>query len=162
MKPAVDACGLLQSSEIESIQGVQVQATQPTAQKHGKLVVSQCYYTAYSADGSKNLSVYLQVIQPDAGNAQGGSVKEFWEERFRNNKEKKRRPEHEAEESLGPPVLVSGIGDEAFWLASDRGGALYVLKNDRVVRVTAGAPVDGKNKIEKPKALAKKIIERLT
>jgi hypothetical protein len=161
--PALDVCRLLSSSEIESIQGAPVRDAQPSIQKQGHLDISQCYYTAHSGEGSKNLSVYLQVVQRNPESDSPEALKEFWDERFRNNKKEQKRPEHEEEEeSIGPPTAVSGIGDEAYWLASDRGGALYVLVKDKVVRVSAGGANDRKTRIENPKALAKKVLERLT
>jgi hypothetical protein len=161
-KPVLDACRLLSSSEIESIQGAHVQAGQPTTQKHGNLDISQCYYPVNSADGL-NLSVFVQVIQRDPKSGPE-AVSEFWKERFKRKKEEGERvekEEQEEEERIRPPVTVSGIGDEAFWLASDRGGALYVLTNDKVVRVSAGGTNDAQTRLENPKALAKKIVERL-
>ena len=164
---SLNACALIEKSEISSVQGVEVQQAQPTSQKNGDLDISQCYYTAISADGSKNLSVYLQVIQLNPKSSRRNALKEFWEERFvRESKEKRReereeREREEEEEAINPPVRVSGIGDEAFWLGSSRGGALYVMKKDKVVRVTVGGADDMKAQIEKSKTLAKKALARL-
>ena len=163
---SLDACALIEKSEIASVQGVPVQQMQPTSQKHGDLVFSQCYYTAISADGSKNLSVYVQVIQRNSTSARRDAVKEFWEERFgRESKEReskeKRKEEKDEEEAINPPLRVSGVGDEAFWLGSSRGGALFVLKKGKVLRVTVGGPNDANAQIEKSKTLAKKILTRL-
>jgi hypothetical protein len=162
-----NACALIEKSEIASVQGVEVQQMQPTNQKSGDLDISQCYYTAISADGSKNLSVYIQLIQRDPKSARRDALKEFWEERFKRESKEKREEEREArereeeEEAINPPVRVSGIGDEAFWLASSRGGALYVLKKEKVLRVTVGVANDAKAQIEKSRTLAKKALERL-
>ena len=161
---ALDACALIEKSEIASVQGVEAQQMQPTSQKHGDLNISQCYYTAISADGSKNLSVYVQVIQLDPKSARRDALKEFWEERFRHeSKEKKReeREEEEEEEAINPPLPISGVGDEAFWLGSSRGGALFVMKKDKVLRVTVGGTDDVKAQIEKSKTLAQKALSRL-
>ena len=62
----LDACSLTSPSEIATVQGVQVQSAQRSSHKQGDLVVAQCYYPAVSSDGRANLSVYLQVIRPDA------------------------------------------------------------------------------------------------
>ena len=163
---ALDACALIEKSEIASVQGVEAQQMQPTSQKHGDLNISQCYYTAISADGSKNLSVYVQVIQLDPKSARRDALKEFWEERFeresKEKKEEKREAREEEEEEINPPLPVSSIGDEAFWLGTSRGGALFVLKNDKVLRVTVGGTDDVKAQIEKSKTLAKKALARLT
>jgi hypothetical protein len=158
---SLGACTLIEKSEIASVQGVEVQQMQPTSQKSGDLVISQCYYTAISADGSQNLSVFVQVIQRDPKSSGREALKKFWEERFRRESDEKRSEEKEEEEAINPPLHVSGVGDEAFWLGSSRGGALYVLKKDRVVRVTAGGPNDVKALIEKSKTLAKKALARL-
>jgi hypothetical protein len=167
---SVDACALIEKSEIAAVQGVEVQRTEPTSQKHGELAFSQCYYAAMSADGSKNLSVFIQVIRPDPKSAGRGALKVFWEERFGRESQEKRKEERgqerehereEEEEAIDPPVRVSGVGDKAFWLGSSRGGALYVLKKDRVLRVTAGGAGDAKTQIEKSMALAKKALARL-
>jgi hypothetical protein len=161
---SLGACTLIEKSEITSVQGVQVQQMQPTSQKSGDLVISQCYYTAISADGSQNLSVFVQLIQRDPKSSRRDALKKFWEERSGRDsveKRKEEREEKEEEEAINPPLRVSGVGDEAFWLGSSRGGALYVLKKDRVVRVTVGGPNDVKAQIEKSKALAKKALARL-
>jgi hypothetical protein len=156
----LDACALIEKLEIASVQGVEVQQLQPTSQKNSDLDISQCYYTAISADGLKNLSVYVQVIQRDSKSAPRDALKEFWKERFGRESKEKRREETDEEEAINPPLRVSGVGDEAFWLGSSRGGALFVLKKDRVVRVTVGGS-DAKAQIEKSKTLAKKALTRL-
>lgn len=161
--PGLDVCGLLASAEIEAIQGAPVRDAQPSIQKHGHLAISQCYYTVHSSDGSKNLSVYLQVVQLDPNSARPDALKEFWEEKFGpgNTYESKERKGVVSEKKrIEPPSPVSGIGDKAFWLASARGGALYVLANDKVVRVSADAN-EAKNMLDNPKALAAKILARL-
>ncbi len=170
--PHLDVCRLLENSEIQSIQGAEVQQAEPTTQKYGRLEIAQCYYTAHSSDGTENLSVYLQVIQRDPKDASAEAVREFWKGRFAERKEEERkagreerdepadREKEEEGEAIGEPVAVSGIGDEAFWLASDRGGALYVLKQERVLRITVGG-ADAKAQLGKSKTLAKKVLSRL-
>ncbi len=167
---AIDACALIEKSEVASVQGGEVQQMQPTSQKNGDLDISQCYYTVTSAAPSKNLSVFVQLIQLNPGSARRDALKEFWEERFgRESKEKMReerekreqREAEEEEEAINPPSRVSGIGNEAFWLGSSRGGALYVLKKEKVLRVTVGGADDAKAQIERSKTLAKKALARL-
>jgi hypothetical protein len=163
--PALDVCRLLSSSEIESIQGVPVLDAQPSIQKQGHLDISQCYYTVHSSEGSKNLSVYIQVVQLNPESERPDALKEFWEEKFgptSTYESKERKGVVSEKKRIEPPLSVSGIGDEAFWLASARGGALYVLVNDKVVRVSAGGANEAKTMLDNPKALAKKILERLT
>lgn len=158
---AFDACALIEKSEIATVQGLQVQQTQPTNQKQGDLDISQCYYTAVSADQSTNLSVYLQVIQRDPKGVRRDVVKEFWEERFGRERKEKKTEEREEEEAINTPLRVYGMGNQAFWLGSNRGGALFVLTKGRVVRVTVGGLNDAKVQLEKSKTLAKKALARL-
>jgi hypothetical protein len=167
---AFDACALIERSEIASVQGAEVQQAQPTSQKSGDLDISQCYYTATSTAPSKNFSVFLQVIQLAPGASRRDALKEFWEERFGRESKEKRREEREKreareageeEEAINPPSRVSGIGNEAFWLGSSRGGALYVLRKEKVLRITVGGADDAKAQIERAKALAKKALARL-
>jgi hypothetical protein len=165
--PASDACSLIDSSEIAAVQGAPVQLTQPTGYDYGNLKISQCYYTAISGDG-KNLSVHLQVIQPSSDNAKRDAVSEFWKARFnrgeKKNESKEKRAgasEEEEEDAPGIPIRISGIGDEAVWLASTRGGALFVRSKDKLVRVTLGGSADPKTQIEKSRTLAKRALARL-
>lgn len=159
-----DACNLTSQSEIATVQGGQVQGGQPSSHKQGDLVISQCYYPAVSGDGRANLSVYLQVIRPDSNSARRDALKEFWKDQLDRDRKAQRRVENAEEQApekrLKPPVPVSGLGDEAFWLAGRRGGALYVRTHDSVLRVTVGE-ADVKTQMEKSKALARKILKRL-
>ncbi len=65
----------------------------------------------------------------------------------------------EEDEKEPAPQRVSGVGDEAFWLASHVGGTLYVLKGSDYLRISLGGA--GKDKIAKSKALAQKVLTRL-
>jgi hypothetical protein len=155
------------------VQGIEVQEVRPTSQRYGDLDVSQCYYTAVTADGARNLSVYVQLIRPGVGSAGRDALKKFWEERFGREAREGRRGEREERrereerggedegERINPPLRVSGVGDEAFWLGSSRGGALYVLRKDGVVRVTAAGSGDARDDVRRTKALAKKALARL-
>jgi hypothetical protein len=164
---SLNVCSLLDSSEIASVQRTPVQQTQPTGYAYGDVNISQCYYTAVSA-GGENLSVHLQVIQRNPKSVRRKALNEYWKASFKHardenesKEERSEEKENEEEEDLpGGPVSVAGIGHEAFWLASRRGGALYVLTSDKVVRVSAGAN-DTKAQFEKSKALAEKVLRRL-
>jgi hypothetical protein len=166
------ACGLLSAPDIAAVQGAQVRGTTPTSRQDERFSVSQCYYSVVSDDGTKNLSVHLEVTR---GGKSGSSMKDFWEERFGRDKrekdekgekaEKKGEGGHAREEEEGesnPPQAVPGIGEEAFWLGSPKAGALYVLKGDQMVRVSVGGPDDMKTKIEKSKRLAALVLKRLS
>lgn len=157
--PVLDACALIDKSEIASVQGREVQSVAPSGTTSGGLAISQCYYAVTSADGSKNLSVHLQVSEREPNNKDREAVREFWEERFH---EKDREGEKEEGEESAPPLAVAGVGEEAFWMGSSKAGALYALKKDRILRISVGGPDDMKAKIEKSKTLAAKALKRLS
>jgi|GEM_PF-2438957 len=156
---AADVCGLIEKSEIESVQEQPVRSVAPSSHTSDGLIFSQCYYTVMSSDGSKNLSVHLQVIGSAAKSRGRNVVKDFWEEKLK--REKGRGEEDEEEREAGKPLPVSGLGDEAFWMGNNVMGAIYTLKNDKIVRVSIGGPDDAKTRIEKSKTLAQKSLQRL-
>lgn len=159
-----DACSLITQTDIASVQGVQAQQPQSSSHKQGDLVISQCYYTAVSADGRDNLSVYLQLIRPDSQSTRRDALKQFWKDQFERDAKAQRRVENnqegELEKRIKPPVQIPGLGDEAFWLAGRRGGALYILNKNKILRVSVGDR-DVQAQIEKSKAVAGKALRRL-
>jgi hypothetical protein len=156
----IDACALIQKSEIASVQGFQVQSTVPSNRTSGDIDISQCYYTVTSADGTKNLSVHLEVMQTDPKSSSPNAVKSYWEEAF-GEKGKSKGGERE-EERGSPPQRVAGVGEEAFWIGNNRAGAVYALKRDKLVRVSVGGPDDQKTKLEKSKKLVTDVLKRLS
>lgn len=155
-------CGLIENAEVASVQGAPVQSVVPGNQTSGTLAISQCYYAVTSADGSKNLSVHLQVISGDAKTSGRDGVKEFWEERFKGEKKRDAdADEEEEEEGGGKPQPVAGVGHEAFWMGDIRAGALYVIQRDKIVRISVGGPDEAKIKLEKSKTLARQALMRL-
>jgi hypothetical protein len=152
-KSSLDACALLEKSEIESVQGGKVQMMTPSTRDDVALAISQCYYTVISADGKKNLSVHLEVMRNDPKSPDRNAVGELWRERFEGATATKKKEE---------PKRVPGVGDGAFWLGSSKMGALYALKKDKLLRVSIGGPDEEKAKIEKSKALAEKALKRLS
>jgi hypothetical protein len=169
-KPALDACALLTSKEIESVQGEATKETKLTGQSTGGFSISQCFFTLPTFTNS----VSLLVAQRGDG-AGAHDPKEFWRDTFHEDKEKEREKEkdrdrkgdrdkkraEEEEEEGAPPEKIAGIGDEAYWTGSRVGGALYVLKGNAYVRISIGGPADQATKIKKSKALAQKALARL-
>lgn len=148
------ACALIEKSEIASVQGAPVQSEVPSTQAGNALAISQCYFTVASPDGSKNLSVHLEVIQADAKSPKAAT--EYWEKAFSSKGES-----DEAEKEASKPLPIPGVGEEAFWVGNTRAGALYALKKARIVRVSVGGPDDMKTKLEKSKTLIAKVLKRL-
>jgi hypothetical protein len=171
-KPKFDACTLLTSDEIKAVQGEPIQETKLSDRTTGQFMVTQCYY----ALPTQVNSVSLSITERNPANQGGPNLKEFWEETFgkdenRSERERKRErkeekskqralPEGEEEEGA-PPEPVRGVGDEAFWTASRIGGALYVLKRDRFIRISVGGKGDAEAKLKKSKTLARNVLRRL-
>lgn len=173
----IDACALITRAEIESAQGEEVKEARSTAVAHSRFNVSQCYY----AVASPVKSVSLELTARSPGQSGAASPRQFWEERFeRAGREKERerererqgnnkreadkdggRREEEEEEGGSPPVRVTGVGDEAFWVGNRKVGALYVLKGDSIIRISIGGPDTESVKLEKMKTLAQLAIKRL-
>jgi hypothetical protein len=166
---------LITRTEVESAQGVQITDAKSSAINRTRFNVSQCYYVA----SPTVKSVSLELTQRASGQGGSESPREFWEERFekaergkggeREREEKGKRDsnnrggerEEEEEEGGSPPVRVTGVGDEAFWVGNRIIGALYVLKGDAIIRISIGGSEAENIKIEKMKALARIAVLRL-
>ena len=176
-KGKIDACALLTSQEIQSIQGEALKETKPSGAAQSGLNISQCFFSLPTFTNSINLA----VTQKGEG-AGARDPKEFWEERFEkryeNEKEEQQREktgvdrdreakqargrEREEEEEEGaPPEKIEGVGDEAFWTGSRVGGALYVLKGNAFIRVSVGGTGNQQTQINKSKAIARLALKRL-
>ncbi|MBA2703626.1 MAG: hypothetical protein H0U60_07220 [Blastocatellia bacterium] len=174
VKPKVDACALLNSKEIETVQSEAVKETKLSGQVGGGLQISQCFFTLPTFSNS----ISLLVAQKGDG-ADARDPKDFWRETFQKDsaEEKERERERnkknrdkdkkagarggEEEEESTPPQKVAGVGDDAFWIGSRVGGALYVLRGNAYLRISIGGSGDQTNKIKKSKTLAQKAIARL-
>jgi len=161
LKPKLDACAMLTSEEIESIQGVALKETKPSESSANGLDVSQCFFTLPTFTNSISLVVTQRVDGPGARDP-----RQFWTDTFHRDKEP--RKDHDREKDRGeeegesrPPQKISGIGDEAFWMTSPAAGILYVLKGSSFVRISIGGSEDQQTRIRKSKALARKVIDRL-
>jgi hypothetical protein len=169
-KKKIDACTLLTSPEIQSIQGEALKETKPSGTVEGGFNISQCFYALPTFTKSINL-----VITQKAEGTGARDPKEFWEETFdksehererekRSKKEDKdprgRNREEEEEGEVAPPQKIEGLGDEAFWTGGRVGGALYVLKGNAFLRVTVGDSSNQQTNINKAKALARLALNR--
>jgi len=175
-KVNVDVCSLLTSAEIQAVQGEPLKGTKASEGPSGNFVTTLCYYELPTPSNSVSLS----LTQVDPEKAQGQSLKEFWETTFARSerkgeakrekdrdKEKNKTSsqsegrETEEEEAAAPALPVSGVGDEAFWSGTRVGGALYVLKGNRFIRISVGGKSDNETKLKKSKTLALKALRRL-
>ena len=160
--PRIDACALLTSSDIESVQREAVKEVKLSGSFDGGFSVSQCFFVLPTFTNS----ISLQLTQKGQGTG-ARDPREFWNNIFHGEREMERERERGQEEVVRKeegekepaPRRVSGVGEEAFWLASHVGGTLYVLKGPDYLRISVGGV--GKDKIAKSKALAQKVLTRL-
>jgi hypothetical protein len=163
-KVKIDACSLLISEEIESVQGEPVKETKSSSNTGRGFFIAQCYFALPTSSNSISLTVTQKSDGADARHP-----KEFWRETFHRDpdanetreKEKESGREEEKEEKKSPPQKIDGLGNEAFWMGTQVGTALYVLKGDCFLRISVGGAGDVASKLEKSKKLAGFALERL-
>ena len=174
VKSKVDPCSLLTSNEIKLVQGEAFANAMRSDRQDGDFIVGQCYYALPTSVNS--VVVNVTTAKDTAG---APNPRDFWEGTFgkeageendwdkKREKEKPKKPEagerrEEGEgEEAAKPEKVNGLGDEAFWIGSRVGGALYVLKKDLFFRISVGGPGDEKAKLNKSKTLAQDVLKRL-
>ena len=182
VKSKIDPCSLLTSDEIKAVQGEAFANAMRSDRQDGDFMVGQCYYALPTSSNSVVVNV---TTARDAAGAP--NPRDFWEgtfgkeagegeERDRDKKERgdrerkeraekakegARREEGEEGEEAAKPEKVNGLGDEAFWIGSRVGGALYVLKKDLFFRISVGGAGDEKAKLNKSKTLAQNVLKRL-
>ena len=164
-KGSVDACALLTPAEIEAIQGERVEETKPTVRPGGGLFTSQCVFRTPTL--SKSVSVTLTASDPVHPGAL--TARQLWEKQFHSlelesdeeSAAEKNGKKVEPERESGKPRAVSGLGEEAYWVASPVASALYVLKGEMFLRVSVGSAGQESERMEKSKALARTALKRL-
>jgi hypothetical protein len=167
-KPKIDACSLATREEVAAIQGTKM--LEPTSNEGPEIdfLLSQCYYG--SAEPDKSVSLGLMQRNPtDPGTR---TITQFGHETFdhfarvengednEKNRQGSRADEIKEHEGVRPQK-IEGIGQESYWLGNPMGGILYVLKNDRMLRISFGGPGSANDKLAKSKALAQKAMSRL-
>jgi hypothetical protein len=164
----IDACSLATHEEVEAIQGAKMLDPKSSEGPAIDFQLSQCYYG--SAEPDRSVSVGLMQRDPkDSGTR---TITQFWHETFdhfasaENGKEaEEKRTENTGEDGKEHeglrPQKIEGLGDASYWLGNPMGGILYVLKNDRMLRISFGGPGSADDKLAKSKALAQKALGHL-
>lgn len=150
---AIDACALLTSEEIESVQGEPIKERKPSGKSEGGLTVSQCYFALPTFVNS----ISLRVVRKGDGPG-GRDPKQVWEETFAP--EKLQDVEREGGKKKLAPQRITDLGDAAFWMGSPAGG-LYARKGNSYIRISVGGAGDQEMKLSKSKALAQMVLKRL-
>jgi hypothetical protein len=151
--PGSDACTLLTKEDTQAVQGEPFTNTKASQAPVAGLTVSQCYFELPTAVNSIVLTVTRK-----AESAGGRDPSQSWREIFHPEHPREKKEEGEAEKE---PQEVEGVGDEAFWMGSRVGGALYVLKGNSYIRISVGGAGDQAQKLEKSKTLAQAVLNRM-
>ena len=164
-KGTIDACKLLTGDEIKTIQRDTLKDTTLTAPGDGTFIISQCFYTTNNFVNSVSLTVTQQSSNTGAEN-----IRELWKQRFRSagghdkegEKERDNKANASEEEGDGAaPERVKGVGEEAYSVGNAKSGALYVLKGNKILRISVGGAQSQPERIQKMKSLAQYAINRL-
>jgi hypothetical protein len=141
-----DVCELLAPDEIRAVQDATLKERKPTDQRGKELHYAQCFFA--TTDFARSVS--LTVITGNDGRA---ATVSYWKSTF-----------HAAQEAAGkkePPRPIPETGDQAFWTGDARAGALYVLSDQVVLRISVGGVNDEQERIRRSKALAHAALQRL-
>jgi hypothetical protein len=159
LEAKLDACTLIANEEISAIQESPIKETKSSAQANRGFRVAQCFYTA--TEFTK--SVVVSVTQRDPENPGKQTPKEFWNETFHKGPDalEKGEAEREQGEKVTPPKKIDGVGDEAYWIGTRFGAALYVLRKDIFIRISIGGADEEETKLKKTKELALRALRRL-
>ena len=134
---ARNACEVLTKKDLAAVQGEAFTSTKLTESADR----SQCFYQLPTF--SKSVSVVVM----------SGKSRQYWKANF----EKAHGEEGEDEEV----VHVRGVGDDAVWSGNHLVGALYVLRRDKIVRISVGGPGTKEQKIAKARRLGARALARL-
>ena len=135
--------------------------------QNSSMITSQCFYTLATFTNSISLTVNLPLARQSVpkpvhaifGKNGSTQTRQIPKNRTPNSilpNQKKKEPKKES----APPVPVSGLGDEAFWVRRFV-GTLYVLKGDTILRISIGGKQDDATRQRKAQLLAKSALEKL-
>jgi hypothetical protein len=164
-KSTVDACKLLTGDEIKTIQNDSLKNVTLTTPSGTRFTVSQCFYATNNFINSVSLTVTQQ-----SSNSSAENIREFWKQGFRDagrrDKERERERDKkdkgaEEEEEGAPAERVTGLGEEAYAVGTAKFGALYVLKGNKILRISVGGARTQPERIQKMKSLAQYAVSRL-
>jgi len=160
------ACTLLSNSAIKSVQGEPLKQAKGSQTQNSSMITSQCFYTLSTFTNSISLTLNL----PLPGNPPKTGPRDLWKKWFHadasdtkesNSELDSPQPKEEgAEKESAPPVAVSDLGDEAFWVRRFV-GTLYVLKGDTILRISIGGKQDDATRQRKAQLLAKSALGKL-
>ncbi len=139
------ACEVLSRRDVKAVQGQAFAETKHTQSQFDGILSSQCFYRLpWFGD-----SISVDVLRPEspAMNAQ-----ELWQ------KITGKRSEKMAAKGRDHGEPIAGLGDAAIWAGNTNAGALYVLKDNAILRISVGGSGE---KLEKTKKLAARALSKM-
>jgi hypothetical protein len=157
--PAPDACRLLTAEDIRQVQHAPLKNAKPSVERVAAEEFAQCFF----ATTDYTHSVSLTVIRGAAGTP--ASTEAYWRRTFENDREATARaaaPTGRRVKKQEPATRVPDIGRAAYWAGDERAGALYVLADDAVLRISVGGVADEKERLRRSRVLAEAALKRLS
>lgn len=142
------ACELLSRDDVQSVQGAAFAETKQTQAQFDGVVTSQCFY---------RLPLFVESISVDVLRPQSSetTAEELWEKITGKRVAKMTAKGRNAGQSL------DGLGTAAIWAGNKSAGALYVLKDDAILRISVGGGGTEEEKIAKTRKLAEKALAKM-
>ena len=153
-----DACRLLTAADIKRVQQAPLKDTKPSVERVGAEEFAQCFF----ATTDYTHSVSLTVIRGAAGTP--AATEAYWRKTFEKDHEAAARAAAAAGRKVKKQeagTRVADIGRAAYWTGDERAGALYVLVDAAVLRISVGGAADQKERIRRSRALAEAALKRL-
>jgi hypothetical protein len=146
-----DACALLSTDDVRSVQQTTVKESKPSVHTARGLRYEQCVYAA--ADFAHSVSLTLIT-----GDAEGTNA--FWSATFHPQRTEAALARATRKKDLPRPI--AGLGDDAFWTGDSRTGALYMRTGDCVLRISVGGASQESERLRRSRALADAALTHLT
>jgi hypothetical protein len=171
--PELNACSLLPSEFVSSVQGDSIVESQAGTSLQGELMTKRCFYRTENF----NQSVDVDITADTDRTGRSRAARDFWDRRFNSAsgseeeegelREKREahsssmRDEEEEERARPKPSPVTGLGDEAFWVSNQFNSTLYLREDGVLLRISLGGPDDAATKLQRARSLAERILSGL-
>jgi hypothetical protein len=135
------ACDLLSGRDVQAVQGQAFAEAKHTQSRFDGMITSQCFYRLPSFVDS----ISVEVIRSESP---GTNANDLWQTITGKRAEKMTAKGRDHSQT------IDNLGDIAIWAGNKTAGALYVLANDVILRISVGGAGTEQEKIEKSRKLA--------
>ena len=146
-------CALVPKDEVARIQKAPV-VSEKESDSGGKSVENRsCYFQAEPFSKSVSLE-WTRDREP-------GAARRQWDSMFHGKSAESGREKEEHEERRATPRRVEDVGEEAYWVSSHAGGAIYAWGSGAFVRVSVGGEGGDEEKRGRASAVAREALRSL-